>query len=489
MTTTGIGTRPDAPAQCTGFATRPVLLIAAAAALVLLVASNSAGYFFDELYFLAAGRDHLAWGYFDQPPLVPVLAALMDMIAPGSLVVFRLPVTIAATATVVLAAAIARELGGSRRAQVLAAGAVAVSGTMIASHWLATYTIDPALWTLILWLVTRWVRMRRDGLLLLAGVVTAVSLQAKFLVPGLWVALIAAVLLVGPRALPRRPALWAGGAIAVVLTVPTLLWQAANGWPYTQMSDVVRAEWEGAVGFASSALILPGLIGGPLMIIGLVRVLRAPRRHPAGYLAIALLGLALAIGLIHGRSYYLLGITPALTALGAVELTAWARGRAPRIRAVLAAVGFALSAAGVLTTLPVLPAPLLPYLPASALVAGETAMQPAGEITAAAFRALPPQQQARTAVVAHIYPIAASIDVYGRRAGAPPAYSPHRGYGYFAPPPETATDALWVGVEEPARLRPYFTECHPLPGDTLDVWLCTGRTVPWAQAWPELRFR
>ena len=79
-----------------------MLLIAVAVAVVLALASRSAGYFFDELYFLAAGRDHLAWGYVDQPPLVPALAALLDRLAPGSLLVFRLPVTVGAAPTVVL---------------------------------------------------------------------------------------------------------------------------------------------------------------------------------------------------------------------------------------------------------------------------------------------------------------------------------------------------------------------------------------------------
>lgn len=131
------------------FARAPVLAIGAATAAVLAVASARGSYFFDELYFLMAGREHLAWGYFDQPPLVPALAALMDHLAPGSLLVFRLPVTLGGAAMVVLAGAIARELGGARRAQVLAAGAVAVSSVPIASHWLATYTLDPLWWTVI----------------------------------------------------------------------------------------------------------------------------------------------------------------------------------------------------------------------------------------------------------------------------------------------------------------------------------------------------
>ena len=57
------------------------------------------GYHRDELYFLASGQ-HLAWGYPDQPPLVPLVARLMSDIAPDSLVLLRLPSALAGGALV-----------------------------------------------------------------------------------------------------------------------------------------------------------------------------------------------------------------------------------------------------------------------------------------------------------------------------------------------------------------------------------------------------
>jgi 4-amino-4-deoxy-L-arabinose transferase-like glycosyltransferase len=479
------------------FARGPVLLIAAAVAVVLAIASESAGYFFDELYFLVAGRDHLAWGYFDQPPLVPALAGLLDRVAPGSLLVFRLPVTLGAALTVVLVALIARELGGGRGAQVLAAGAVAVSGTVLMSHYLATYTVDPVLWTLLLWLLARWVRTRSDRLLLLAGVVTAVSLQTKFLVPALWVAVAIGVLLCGPREMLRRPALWAAAAIAVVATVPTLLWQAANGWPYAQMGAVVRDEWPGTTGFVLGVVLFAGAVGAPLVLVGLIRVgialARPPHRHRAAWLAVALVGVCVAFALSGGRSYYTLAILPALIALGSVEVTTWARGRARRTRGTLAALGFTVGAAALLLSVPVLPDAWLaqiPGAPAAAVEAGERVMEPAAMAATAAYRALPDGTRGQTALFAEIYPLAAAVDVLGGRAGGPPPYSPHRGYGYFAPPPESQTNALWVGFETvPDTFRGYFADCAPGPADGLEVWLCTGRTTPWAAMWPSIRSR
>jgi hypothetical protein len=67
-----------------------LLLIAAAVAIVLSVGAGGYGYHRDELYFLAAA-EHLAWGYPDQGPVTPAIAAAMDAIAPDNLTALRLP--------------------------------------------------------------------------------------------------------------------------------------------------------------------------------------------------------------------------------------------------------------------------------------------------------------------------------------------------------------------------------------------------------------
>lgn len=399
---------------------------------------------------------------------------------------FRLPVTLGAPLMVVVGAAIARELGGRYRTQVLAACAVAVSGVVIASHWLATYTLDPLWWTLIVWLVVRWTRVRDDRLLLAAGVVTGLSLNTKFLVPALWVGLVVGVALCGPRELLRRPMLWVGGLVAVAMTVPTLAWQAVDGWPYTQMADVVRSESDGPVGFAVGAAILCGLVGLPLVLVALVRVLRAPRRNPAGFLVVAVIIVVIAMVALGGRAYYMLAVLPAMLAVGAVEWSAWRQAR--RTRTALGVVGFGVATALLLVSVPVLPQPVIdavPALPANALQAGERAMAPAAAAGAAAYTQVPPGERDHTVVVAQIYPLAAAID----NAGGVPVYSPHRGYGYFAPPPATATDALWIGFDGPDALRPYFASCTQQPADGLQVWRCTGRLGEWTDFWAALRSR
>src|SRR5882724_11886296 len=78
------------------------------------------GFFIDEIYFLACGQ-HLAWGYVDFPPLTAFQAWLTRFLFGDSPYSIRLFPSLAGAGLVILAAAIARELGGGRWAQILTA--------------------------------------------------------------------------------------------------------------------------------------------------------------------------------------------------------------------------------------------------------------------------------------------------------------------------------------------------------------------------------
>src|SRR6478735_2882494 len=90
-----------------------VAVIALAKFVVQFWSSGYYGFFVDELYYLACG-EHLAWGYVDQPPLIAVVVHFTRALLGESLRAIRFPAVLAGVATVLLAAALARELGGRR---------------------------------------------------------------------------------------------------------------------------------------------------------------------------------------------------------------------------------------------------------------------------------------------------------------------------------------------------------------------------------------
>ncbi|MGH3915136.1 MAG: glycosyltransferase family 39 protein, partial [Pseudonocardiaceae bacterium] len=231
------------------FARWAVLPIAAVVGVAHLAVSFGGGYWFDEAYMLAIGRNHLDWGSADQPPLTPLLAALMEWIAPGSIVALRLPAVLSTAAAVIVAALLARELGGDRRAQALTAGAQATAlWVTLAGHWLTPYSLEPFQWLVLTWLLVRWLRLRDDRLLLALGVVAGIAAETKFPVLLLCAVLLLSVLVLGPRELLYRPMLWAGAGIGALIALPTLLWQAFNGWPQLRMGAVVASEAQALYG-------------------------------------------------------------------------------------------------------------------------------------------------------------------------------------------------------------------------------------------------
>ncbi|HEU4421959.1 MAG TPA: glycosyltransferase family 39 protein, partial [Pilimelia sp.] len=135
---------PDAvaaPPERPPVAWLPVGLVAAAIAALLAGYASRYDYHRDELYFRLLA-DHPAWGYVDQPPLTPMLAKLAIAIFGDTAWAIRVPALVAVATATVLTALVARELGGGRAAQVLAAAGVASAFPLLVGHLLLTATTD-----------------------------------------------------------------------------------------------------------------------------------------------------------------------------------------------------------------------------------------------------------------------------------------------------------------------------------------------------------
>ncbi|NEW37314.1 glycosyltransferase family 39 protein [Nocardia cyriacigeorgica] len=495
------GTQPPQP-----FATGGVAAVAVTSLVVLTLSASRYGYFGDELYFLAAGR-RLSHGYADQGPVLPLLAWTMDSVAPGSLVALRFPAIVLTVLAVVLSALIARELGGGRAAQVLTAIAYATSPfLLLQGKMLSTNAIDTALWVVITWLVVRWVRTRRDVLLLCAGLVTAVDMQVKWLIPFFWLAVAVSALILGPRDLVRRPLLWVGAGITVAATIPTLVWQAEHDWPQLGMGAVVSGEGQysgGRILFVPLAVLIAGLLGGLLLCYGALALWRQQSLREYRFLGAALLLLTAFFLVSGGRIYYVAGMYAVVCAAGAVALVERTARVGTSTRRWLIGGGALMVSASILLVL------------SSTPWRAESAIEPAGSVEDAALdiglygefgwpelaaeveqaaATLTPAERAGAVIVTETYWQAGALDQLGRDT-LPPVYSPARGFGYFGTPPETATTLICVGGAE-QELRERFADLDAIgrvdtrlgfPGNTQNVtlWKCSNPRASWAVLWPE----
>src|SRR5438876_2755201 len=94
-----------------GFAVRPLLVVVAAKCALNFAFAGRYGWQRDELYYAVAGR-HLQGGYVEFPPVTALLSAVARLLFGWSLVGFRAFAILAGAATIVVAALVARELGG-----------------------------------------------------------------------------------------------------------------------------------------------------------------------------------------------------------------------------------------------------------------------------------------------------------------------------------------------------------------------------------------
>jgi 4-amino-4-deoxy-L-arabinose transferase-like glycosyltransferase len=471
---------------------RAVPVIAGITTLVLLGYATRYGPHRDELYFVSAGH-HLQWGYPDQPPLTPLVARLADQLAPGSLLALRLIPALIAGAVVLLNAGLARELGGDRRAQWLTALTVALgSGLLAGGHLLSTTTLDIFFWTVLIRLVVGVLHRDDPRGWLPAGLVAGIGLENKSLVGPL-----AAALVLGIAVTPavrhhlRSPWLWGGGALALLLVLPNLWWQAAHGWPQATLAADIRDEYGGAGGLAQlfvGQLVMVSLLGAVLIGVGLVALWRRPEWSFARPVAVAYPILMVFFAVTGGKEYYLIGILSPLVAAGAVVVSRrWTLAKLVPFTVALVV----LAALPIPAMLPVLSAK--DYNDSAFSDINDTNLDTIGwpavvDQVRAAVAALPAEQR-RTAVVLTInYGEAGALEWYGN---VPPVYSGHNGFGDWGPPPATAGPVIYVGDDVPSAL----TGCERKA--TLDtgvdneenghgIWVCAGPRGSWAAVWDQL---
>ncbi len=489
-----------------------------ALATVVLHLATAGGYhmFRDEFYYVACGR-HLDWGYVDHPPLIALIARFSAAIGAHSLALFRLAPALAGALTVWLAAAIARRLGGGRYAQGLAALGVMVAPAFLEGFTLLTVNAFEFLaWTLVLWLLVGLLAGDSPARWVWLGVVAGLGLETKHSTGFLLAGLAAGLLLVPERRLLRTRGPWLAAAIALLLLVPNLVWQAQHHWPTLEFLAHARATKNAPVtvgSFLLGQVLLIHPLTAPVWLAGLGWLLLAPAARPWRVIAWAYVVIFAVFVATGAKIYYLAGFYPALLGAGAVAVERATRVRIRPLRPVIATawvVGGLVLAPVVLPVLP--PAALERYMHALRLTPPATERHRPPRLTqsfadefgwqemvaqvARAYHALPAAEQAHCLIFASNYGEAGALDWYGPRYGLPPAASGHNSYWLWGPPPGRGASVITVG-EDPDDVAKSYTEvtvvdstrcewCMPYENGR-PIILGRGPRAPLGTIWPHTR--
>jgi len=494
-----------------------VFAIAACKLLLYFYTGRHYGHFVDELYYLACSR-HLDWGYVDQPPLIAVLTWLVRSVLGQSLAAVRLLPALAGVAEVVLTALIAREFGGKRFAQALAAMAALIApGILGVDGFLSMNAFEPLFWMGCAYLLIRLIKTENEKLWIWFGVLAGFGLENKYSMLIFGAGLVLGMLLTPQRHLLASRWLWAGGAIAFLIFLPNLVWNVQHHFPFLELQANIRASGRdvplGPVAFFVQEILLMHPLTLPIWLGGLWFFFRIEAGKPFRAIGWAWIFTAAMIVTLSPRVYYLFPAFPVLFAAGGVvweQLLASPRRTWLKIAyPVLMLLGGAVLAP---LAIPVLsPEGYVRYT--KALGFGQPAIEthepgPLPQIFADQFgwdemaasvariyNALPPDVRARTAIFAQTYGQAGAIDLFGPKYGLPPAISGHQSYFLWGPreytgesmivmdDSEESLDRLFTGVRKAGRVyHPYS-----MPYQHFDLFYCQGMRQPLQEIWPRLK--
>jgi 4-amino-4-deoxy-L-arabinose transferase-like glycosyltransferase len=466
---------------------------------VLLGTAFGYGYYRDELYFRQLG-EHPSLGYLDAGPVTPMLARIAGGLFGDSLWGLRVPSALLTALTIVVVALLAKEFGGGRGAQTVAAIGTAVSlFPLMAGHTLLTSTFDIPLSLLMILFAARAL-LRGDGRWWLgAGAAIGVALYNKELILLLALGIFPALLVVGPRAVYRDRYLWLGALLAVVVTAPNIVYQAADGWPQLTLTEGLARAHGAAnrISFVPQQLVLLGPFLAPIWITGAIRLWRAPEWRPVRALVVgaAICGVLFLIS--GGRPDYTVPLLLTLFAAGSVTTVRWLADNARRTRWVAAALVLNGLFAAVVA-LPLLPESALSGISGvDQLAAGQVGWPELTAQVAAAYAKVPAAARASTVLLAANYGEAGALDRFGPAYRLPAVYSGHDQLYAYGPPPPSATTVVTVGLKTTLTGQ-LFTGCQTtarisavagVPTEEVGklIQICQGPRASWATLWPSVR--
>ncbi|MFG1642915.1 glycosyltransferase family 39 protein [Amycolatopsis sp. NPDC049252] len=477
----------------TRVAWRPVLLVTGVVAVLHLAVAARYGWHRDEFYYVITGR-HPAWGYVDQPPLTPVLARLAAAL-PGGVLPLRVLAVAAEAGCVLLGAKLAAELGGRRRAQLVTAAAVAACPAFVAASALfGTTVVDQLCWLAVTVATARALRLGTIPAWLLAGLLAGVGLENKDTIAALLVG-IGLGLLITRRSMLRTPGPWLAAALALLIALPNVLWNASYSWPWpdVRMAGVLSGRSGSALTQVPELLLL--LTGPPLLVLAVIGVRRlcSGAGRPHRWLLVVALTAVVFIAVTSGKSYYAAPMLPGLFAAGAVRVEAanTRDGRRSWPIAIAATAVFAI----------VIGLPVFPPKITNSIGLSSTVMETYGwpeyvrQIVSVADR-----YPAGTVIFTSNYGEAGALTTLGPAEGLHnPVSSGHNAYGFWGPPPGGDATVLCVGEFTSGYLRQFWSQVTEIAPLTLPdglsneetekhaaIYSCRQPHGSWAQLWPGL---
>jgi hypothetical protein len=355
------------------------------------------------------------------------------------------------------------------------------------------------------------------------GVIAGVGLENKISMLFMCFGVVVGLLLSDQRRRLLSPWLWAGGAIAVALFLPYVIWNVNHGMPtleFMRNAQELKNYHASILGFFGAQVLLLNPLAAPIWLAGVAWCLFAAEGRRYRVFGWTYLVVFTLLALQGAKAYYAAPAYVLMFAAGAVafersaEAYEWG-GALRRATAIALIVAGLVCAPLAIPALP--PATLAQYSklfgmsPAQrSAVMGERNEQGAlpqnfadrfgwRELTAAvahAYASVPPGERARMTILASNYGEAGALDFFGPQYDLPPAISGHNSYWFWGYRDPAIDSAIVIGAPR-ARLEQVFEqvvpagefECHYCMEweNHREIYICRGLKTPIAKLWPMLK--
>ncbi len=489
--------------------TTVLILLAAAGSLVHILLNGQYGFHRDELDIILNARQ-LDWGYIAYPPFTPFIARIGLELFGNSLRGLRIFSALAQGVVMLLAGWMARDMGGRRGAQVMAAIAAYIAPVALTAGTMIQYmAFDFLWWVVIAFFFVRLLATDDARYWLGIGAGIGLGMMTKFTV-AFWVAgLVVAVLLSARRKDLLSKWLWLGVALALLVYLPNLIWQIRHDFISLDFLKAIHArdlQWGRGQNFLSEQLISStNPFALPLWIAGIVSCLFASSMKRFRPLVWMFLATFLIFLLAKGRSYYVAPAYVMLTAAGSTWWTNWLAGRSVGLHRAGIGILYSLISLGAVVMIvivkPVAPINSPLWKTTSRLNPEVVEMVGWPDLATqveSIYETIPDNEKPRTVILAGNYGEAGALDLYGQAMGLPPVISGadsfwYRGYGNFEP-----ATVIVVGFER-AYASQFFGSCTYAGNVTnrydikneettrhTGLYVCRRPRRPWAEMWQDM---
>lgn len=272
----------------------------------------------DEFLYLNQA-DHLALSYISVPPFTALVSKII-MILGGGLFWIRFFPALFGVLTIIFTWLIVESVGGSLLAKTVAASALVFSVLIRLNILLQPNSFDILIWTLIFYLLLKYIQSEKSSLLWILALVVAIGFYNKYNLIFLVAGLVIGISLTSLRKIFINPVFWKCLAFSLILLAPNIIWQISNHFPVFQHMKVLKANQldnNSSFGFLKSQFMF--FMGSLALTVGaLIAFFTLKSFKQYRFIGITFIATLAIFALLKAKDYYSLGLYPVMIAMGSV---------------------------------------------------------------------------------------------------------------------------------------------------------------------------